>query len=187
MKPQDNPIENMPIKEIYGQLLAILTNRRRNRDGGLIIGYSVDELSVLLNKTIDETKILLSELNEFLLGLGLSISTFQLDHKEWAAVKSLYAAPIELHEEELTVLGTVIMLIEEAKEPKIETQKIIDYLSKREYFNEYKIKRLIKNLTDLGYLKKATSGGITYGSRTLIEINDESRRFISQQASELLF
>lgn len=187
MKQQDNPLENMPIKEVYGQLLAILTNRRRNKDGALIIGYSIDELSIVLDKTIDETNILLSELNEYLLGLGLSISTFQSDQKEWATVKSLYAAPIELHEDELTVLGTVIMLIEESKQPKIETQKIIDYLSKREYFNEYKIKKLIKDLTDLGYLKKANSGGLTYGSRTLIEINDESRRFISQQASDLLF
>lgn len=187
MPTKESTIENLPIKEVYGQILAILSNRRRNKDGALLIGYSVSELSVVLNKTMEETSVLLSELNEFLLGLGLSVTTFQQDQKEWAAIKSLYAAPIELHEDELTVLGSVIMLIEQNKEPKIETQKVIDYLAKREYFNEYKLKKLIKNLMDLGYVKRSTSGGLSYGPRTLIEINDESRRFISQQASELLF
>ena len=187
MKPQDSPIDNLPIKEVYGQLLAILTNRRKNKDGTLLIGYEVNELSVVLNKTIEETTQLLSELNEFLLGLGLSVTTYQNNQKDWAAIKSLYAAPIELQEDELTVLGTVIMLIETNKEARMETQKLVDYLSTRDYFNEYKIKKIVKELTNVGYLKKAPSGGLTYGSRTLIEINDESRRFISQQASELLF
>ena len=187
MKSQENPIAGLATKEVYGQVLAILTNRRRNKDGTLLIGYAVDELSVVLNKTVEDTNQLLSELNEYLLGLGLSVATYQSNQKEWAAIKSLYAAPIELHEDELTVLGTVIMLIEQSKEPKVETQKIVDYLAKREYFNEYKIKKIVKTLQENGYLKKSTAGGITYGSRTLIEINDESRRFISQQASELLF
>ncbi len=187
MKQQENPIENLPLKEVYGQLLAILTNRRKNKDGMLLVGYPVDELSVVLNKTVEEANQLLAELNEFLLGLGLSVATYHVNNKEWVAIKSLYAAPIELHEDELTVLGTVIMLIEESKEPKVETQKLVDYLAKREYFNEYKIKKIVKGLIDSGYLKKASSGGLGYGSRTLIEINDESRRFISQQASELLF
>ena len=187
MNSQVNPIDNLPIKEVYGQLLAILTNRRRNKDGSLLIGYAVEELSVILNKTVEETSQTLSELNDYLLGLGLSVATYQSNQKEWVAIKSLYAAPIELQEEELTVLGTVIMLVEQSKEPKVETQKVVDYLAKREYFNEYKIKKIVKSLQDLGYLKKAPSGGIAYGSRTLIEINDESRRFISQQASELLF
>ena len=79
------------------------------------------------------------------------------------------------------------MLIEEKKQPKVEIQSLVDYLEKREYFNEYKIKRILKDLTNLGYIKKASAGGLTYGSRTLIEINDEARRLISQQASELLF
>lgn len=187
MKQQDNPIENLPLKEVYGQLLAILTNRRRNKDGTLLIGYPIDELSVVLNKTVEETNQLLAELNEFLLGLGLSVATYNEPNKEWVAIKSLYAAPIELHEDELTVLGAIIMLIEENKGSKIETQKVVDYLAKREYFNEYKIKKIVKSLMDAGYLKKATSGGLAYGSRTLIEINDESRRLISRQASELLF
>lgn len=187
MAQDENSIENLPIKEIYGQLLAILSNRRRNKDGSLIIGYDIQGLSSILNKTVEETNELLSELNSFLLGLGLSVVTYQQDLKDWTAIKSLYAAPIELHEDELTVLGTIIMLLEEKKETKVETQKIIDYLAKREYFNEYKLKRILKNLADNGYTKKASSGGLTYGTRTLIEINDESRRFIAQQASELLF
>lgn len=184
---QDNTIENLPIKEVYGQLLAILTNRRRNADGNLLIGYEVETLSSVLNKTSEETNNLLTEFNEFLLGLGLSISTFQHEHKDWAAIKSLYAAPIELQEDELTILGTLIMLLEEKKENKLETQKLIDYLSKREYYNEYRIKKVVKELIKLGYVKRASAGGITYGPRTLLEINEEARRFISQQASELLF
>ena len=184
---QENTIENLPIKEVYGQLLAILTNRRRNADGNLLIGYEVDALSGVLNKTVDEINNLLTEFNEFLLGLGLSVSTFQQEHKEWVAIKSLYAAPIELQEDELTVLGTLIMLLEQGKTVKLETQKLIDYLAKREYFNEYKIKKIVKELINLGYVKRASAGGISYGSRTLLEINEESRRFIAQQASELLF
>ena len=187
MAHEENPIDTMPIKEVYGQLLAILSNRRRNKDGHLIIGYDMPGLSTVLNKTVEETTNLLSELNSFLLGLGLSVITYQQDQKEWAAIKSLYAAPIELHEDELAVLGTIIMLIEEKKQPKVEIQSLVDYLEKREYFNEYKIKRILKDLTNLGYIKKASAGGLTYGSRTLIEINDEARRLISQQASELLF
>ena len=187
MSQEDNSFENLPIKEIFGQILAILSNRRWNREGSLIIGYDLPGLSVILNKTFQETNDLLSELNSFLLGLGLSIVTYQHDQKDWVAIKSLYAAPVELHEDELTVLGTIIMLLEGKKEHKVETQNLVDYLAKREYFNEYKIKRLIKNLTDLGYIKKAPSGGLSYGSRTLIEINDEARRLIAQQASELLF
>lgn len=184
---QDNVIENLPIKEVYGQLLAILSNRRRNADGNLIIGYEVSELALVLNKTVEDTSTFLAELNEFLLGLGLSISSFQQNQKEWVAIKSLYAAPIELQEDELTVLGTLIMLTEEDKTVKIEIQKMVDYLAKREYFNEYKIKKIIKELISLGYVKKATSGGLGYGPRTLIEINEEARRFIAQQATDLLF
>jgi hypothetical protein len=188
MKQTNDPLEKLPIKEVYGQLLAILTNRRRTRsEGGLIIGYAINELSTILNKSVEETNDLLSEFNEFLLGLGLSIITFQIEQKDWVAVKSLYAAPIELQEDELAVLGTIIMLHSEPKIIKVETQKIIDYLTKREYFNEYKIKKIIKSLIDSGYVQKATSGGLTFGPRTLIEINDESRRFIAQQASDLLF
>jgi len=185
---KDDIISNLPTKEVYGQLISILSNRRRDKDGKLIIGITERELQHVLNhSTVEETQDLMKEFEEFLLSLGLSLVKFPFKEYSWYAIKSLYAAPIELKEEELAILGAFIMLVEKNENKKTEMNTIIDYLSIRDYFNEYKIKKILKFLLDNGYIAKGKLGKLSYGPKLLIEVNEEARMLIANQASELLF
>lgn len=191
--PSNNPTKGnlddlIPVKEQYSQLIAILSNRRRNNDGKLIIGYSEVELKQVLNhETIEETRELLNELNDFLLTIGLSIIFFPFNSKTWVAIKSMYAQPIELREDELAILGSIIMQIEHAKDHVIDLSSIVEYLTSRDYFNEYKVKRIVKYLADTGYIHKTKLGKYAYGPKLLIETNEEARKVIADQTTELLF
>ncbi|MHA2363639.1 MAG: hypothetical protein ACXAC7_06755 [Candidatus Hodarchaeales archaeon] len=180
-------IDSLPRKEAYSQIFSILTNRRQNSEGHNLIGYSEEGLTTVLNRTIDETQKLLNEFNEYLLGLGLSIVEFIYQGEIWYCIKSLYAAPIELNEEELGVLGTLIMLAEENKQDFIEQSTLIEYLTTRKYFNEYRLRKLISRLINSAFIEKKSGGKLAYGPRTLIELNEEVRRQIARQAEDLLF
>lgn len=191
---QENELTSkLPTKEIYGQLIAILSNRRRDQDGRLIIGITEYELKNVLNhSTLEETRELMNgDFASFLLSIGLSLTNFDFISKSWYVIKSLYAAPIELKEDELAILGAFIMQIEKIhdgiEDKSTDLKSLVDYLITRDYFNEYKIKKIAKFLIDNGYLFKKKSGKYTYGPKTLIEINEEARKLISSQASELLF
>ena len=183
---ENHLLDNIPRKEVYAQLFAILSNRRRNSDNQLIIGISEEEVSNVLNKSIEETKDLVQEFNDYLLGLGLSIVEYEYQKQIWICIKSMYAAPIELSEEELGVLGGLIMLTEEKEHNYIEQAVLLEYFVSREYFNEYRLRRIINRLIESAYVSKQ-AGKLTYGPRTLIELNEEVRRRISNQATDLLF
>lgn len=181
------PIDDLPQKEVYAQLFAILSNRRRNIDDQLVIGYAQEDLSKVLNTPLEETEELIQEFNAYLLGLGLSVVEFMYNKQTWYCIKSLYAAPIELSEEELGVLGGLIMLAEEKNQEYIEQAKLLEYFITREYFNEHRLRRTITRLIQNAYIEKQSGGKLAYGPRTLIEINNESRRKIAKQAADLLF
>ena len=178
-------VEDLPRKEFYAQLFSILANRRQNSEGQLLIGFSEKGLMEVLESGLEETKELLSEFNDYLLGLGLSVAEFFYQRERWYCIKSMYAAPIELNEEELGVLGTIIMLMEGKEKSFVEQSVLIDYLTTREYFNEYRLRRLLSRLIDSAYIEKL-GGKLRYGPRTLIELNEEVRRNIKLQAEDLL-
>ena len=96
------------------------------------------------------------------------------------------SSPIELNEEELAVLGTVIMFTEKQERQEIDFSEVLQYLIQRDYFTEFKLRKLLQALQMNGYLERHGKE-ITFGPRTLIEFSDEARSQIAQQANELLF
>lgn len=181
-------LQELPIKEVYGQLISILSNRRRDAEGKLVIGITEDEIKRVLNHTtLEETQELMQEFGVFLLTIGLSLVKFPFQSQNWYAIKSVYAAPIDLKEDELAILGTCIMLIEKNENKNTEMRAIVDYLTIRDYFNEYKIKNKLKFLMTNGYITKGKLGKLRYGPKLLIEINEEARKLIARQTTELMF
>ena len=77
-------------------------------------------------------------------------------------------------------------LTEEQERKSIEQTALLEYFVSREYFNEYRLRRIINRLIESAYVSKQ-AGKLTYGPRTLIELNQEVRRRISNQATNLLF
>ncbi|MFW9928537.1 MAG: hypothetical protein ACFFD1_04020 [Candidatus Thorarchaeota archaeon] len=181
----DLPIDDLPRKETYAQLLAILTNRRKSSEGNLLIGLDEPNLRQVLGAE-ENFKSLIDEFNDYILGLGLSLVEYQYHGIVWYAIKSLYSAPIELTEEEIAVLGTMIMLTEKQERQKIEYSELTDYLVKRNYFTDFKVRKIIQSLQANGYLEREGKF-VVFGPRTLIEFSDEAREQIAAQATELLF
>lgn len=182
----EKPIDNLPRKEAYAQLLAILTNRRKNAESILLIGLDEPSLREVLGVNLEELQNLLKEFNDYILGLGLTVVEYQYHGYVWYAIKSMYSSPIELDDQELAVLGTVIMFTEKQERQEVDFSEIIQYLTQREYFTEFKLRKVIQSLQMNGYLERHGKE-ITFGPRTLIEFSDEARTQIAQQTNELLF
>ena len=98
----------------------------------------------------------------------------------------MYSQPIELNEEELAVLGTLIMLFDQQERQRIEYSELVNYLVQREYFSDYRIRKIILSLQTSGYAERQGKY-IGFGPRTLIEFTDEAREQIALQAHDLLF
>lgn len=196
MSIKPDVVEDLPKKELYGQLIAILGNRRKDVSGRLLVGFEKGELCQTLGRGEGELQEVLEGFNTFLLSIGLSVVEYERRNQTWFALKSLYAAPTELDEEELAVLGAFVMLAEERrrgldekerqKDLHVDLSKLVEYLVEREYFNEYRLRRVVKQLQDSSYLDR-TAGKLSYGPRSMIELNEESRRQIASQAADLLF
>ena len=184
--PSDRPVDVLNRKEVYAQLFAILTNRRKDAENNLIIGLSDPDLRQVLGMDTEELQELLKEFNEHILGLGLTVVEYHYRGFVWYAMKSMYSAPIELSEEELAVLGTFIMLCEKHESQKIEAVELTDYLIQRNYFSDFKLKKLLQALQANGYLERLGKF-LNFGPRSLIEFSDEARTQIAAQANDLLF
>ena len=181
----DSVIDILPRKEVYSQLIAILTNRRKSTEGNLLIGLDEPSLRQVLGEE-ENFRNLLNEFNEYILGLGLSLVEFHFNGLVWHAIKSQYSAPIELTEDELAVLGTMIMLCDQQERQRIEYGELVNYLVQREYFTDYRIRKLIISLQTNGYIEREGKY-VAFGPRTLIEFSDEAREQIAKQAHDLLF
>ncbi|OLS16746.1 MAG: hypothetical protein HeimC3_51660 [Candidatus Heimdallarchaeota archaeon LC_3] len=181
----DSVTDILPRKEVYSQLIAILTNRRKSTEGNLLIGLDEPSLRQVLGEE-ENFQSLIDEFNEYILGLGLTVVEFHYNGLVWRAIKSLYSAPIELSEEELAVLGTMIMLCDQQERQRIEYTVLVNYLVQREFFTDYRIRKLIQSLQTNGYVEREGKY-LAFGPRTLIEFTDEAREQIALQAHDLLF
>jgi hypothetical protein len=181
----EDQIDALPRKEVYSQLIAILTNRRKSTEGNLLIGLDEPSLRQVLGQE-ENFQSLMDEFNEYILGLGLTVVEFHYRGLVWRAIKSMYSQPIELSEEELAVLGTMIMLSEQQERQRIEYSELVNYLVQREYFSDYRIRKVIQSLQSSGYAEREGKY-VAFGPRTLIEFTDEAREQIALQAHDLLF
>ena len=76
-------VDNLPRKEIYAQLLAILTNRRKNKEGFLLVGLDEPSLRDVLGLSLEELQSLMKEFNDYILGLGLTVVEYQYQGYVW--------------------------------------------------------------------------------------------------------
>jgi hypothetical protein len=93
------------------ELFLALTNRRVDRRGRLRIGVPVRELAAAFG---EEARLYeaLQALAPRLAGLGLEQVEYDCDGEAWLCLRSLHAAPPELDDTLMGVLGTIIMLVE---------------------------------------------------------------------------
>ena len=78
------------------------------------------------------------------------------------------------------------MFTEKQERQEIDFSEVLQYLIQRDYFTEFKLRKLLQALQMNGYLERHGKE-ITFGPPTLIEYSDESLTQIAQQANELLF
>lgn len=184
-EPQSPPAED----EVLQEMFVALTSRWRTDEGQLAVGVGRRKLMAALD--VDEAGLrpLLDELAGRLGPLGLELVEYYHARDRWYAVKSVFAAPNELDENEQAVLGVVIALVEESKRPseaRIPLARLKRILVRGKYLTQYRLDKVLASLEHLGYLRR-TKGGHAYGPRTLIEYGEESRRNIAEEARELVF
>jgi hypothetical protein len=179
-------IDDLPRKEVYAQLIAILSNRRRNEEGDLLIGIDDPTLKEILEMNNEEMHELMGTFNKYIMGLGLTTVEYQYKGYVWYALKSMYSAPIELTDDELAILGAIIMFFHKEESQQIEFTELVNYIIQRNFYTEFKVKKLIQSLQSNGYIERK-GRMLEFGPRALIEFSEEAREQIAAQAAELLF
>ena len=176
-------------QHLLGQLFAALTARWRDGDSHLNIGVRQQDLLEALHTNRDGLNQLFSLLRQHITPLGLELVEYRLGRETRYCLRTLYGVPSELTDPEYAVLGVIIAAIENAgarRRARKTTPKELDaVLVTRGRLSRYQLDRILRRLTDLGYIERSTNR-IVYGPRTELEFDAERRKAIASTAATYL-
>jgi hypothetical protein len=192
-RPKETIQEKM--REDFGdidpQLFVALSSRWRRENGSLAFGISKRQLRNKTGLSLLELENLMEDFGKKVKRIGLELISYIIDNEEWYCLRSIYVVPNELTLDEQAVLGTVIFLIESKRdnrrreEQPIISADVFDRLVKRGYYSEYTLTKVLRTLSEAGYIKRG-GNKIRYGARTKIELTAERRKEIADRTEGML-
>jgi hypothetical protein len=177
--------------DIDPQLFVAFSSRWRKENGSLAFGITKQQLRNKTGLTLLELEKLVEEYGKKVRKLGLELISYILDNEEWYCLRSIYVVPNELTLDEQAVLGTIIFLIERSRDQRrreelpVLSSELFERLVKRGYYSEYTLTKILRTLTDAGYIRRG-GNKIRYGARTKIEISAERRKEIADRTEGML-
>lgn len=181
--------ESKPVKldEELAELIAVLSSRWRALNGSVHFGVEEDRLKKALGvKSRASLERKLEEVQKRLLPMGLEIVRYSYEGKFYYCIRTIYGVPSELTDEEYAVLGVIIYHVETNKEYDYVTKKQLEItLVNGNYLNMYQFEQILRNLEMFGYIKRRR-GNVYYGSRTLVEFDEERRKAIADEVKAWL-
>ncbi len=164
--------ENVTEEKLLAELFHVLSAQRLTPDGEFQVGVRHGSLKKALNMDDDELDELLDRLARQIDPLGLDLVEYELEAERWFAIRSRLPAPVPLNEEQYTVLAAIIYHIEQA-DKRVSSKTIIDFLNRKNYIKPSKTREIIRELSQLGYVKRLGKHGnfLTYGPRTILEFS----------------
>ncbi|MFX1534214.1 MAG: hypothetical protein ACFFDI_08345 [Promethearchaeota archaeon] len=180
-------------RALWPQLMAILSARWRSADGKYNVGIEKEQLHEVI-KEYDEHlpfEIVLEEFASYLLDLGIILVEYQMDTTRFYCLRTAQARPNELGTEEQAVLGTIIQFVESKKErgegerSEIELNLLENRLVKGKYMSKNALNKYLRELETAGFIQR-TRNKVKYGPRTFVELDERSRKEITEQVRKLI-
>lgn len=177
--------------EVDPQMFIALTSRWRRENGTLAFGVSKNNLRSKTGLSLLDLETFIEDFGKKVRKMGLELVSYVADNETWYCLRSIYVVPNELSLDEQAVLGTIIFLIEKVtdhrrrEETPITSSELHERLVKRNYYSEYSLTKLLRNLESAGYIRRG-GNRIRYGARTMIEISDEKRKEIADRTEGML-
>lgn len=168
-------------EEELQQMFIALTARWRKENGQLAIGTQKSKLLKAGGWNEEETERSFARLRSALEPIGLEVVEYICDGELWCAVRSSYVCPSELKTEEEALLAAIISFVEASKAKSAPIESLEKKLVGSKYFSRHQMDRLLKNLEDMGYVRKKNRE-VVYSPRTLLEFSEESRKHIAEEA-----
>ncbi len=174
------------LDEELAELIAALSTRWRDENGVLRIGVDEARLKEALHvKSRTELDEKLNALQKKLTPLGLEITRYFFDKTFYFCIRTIYGVPSELSDLEYAVLGVIIYYIESSGSDFVTRKQLEISLVDGHYINTYQLDQSLKVLEQFGYIVRRR-GNIYYGSRVLIEFEEDRRKAISDEVKAWL-
>lgn len=180
-------------RDIWPQLMAILSARWRNADDQFNVGVPKETLHEVISE-YDENLLpeaVLEEFSSYLLDLGIILVEYQIETTRFYCLRTVQARPNELKVEEQAVLGVIIHFIELRKENEersrneVEMSMVTDRLVKGNYVTKNALAKHLQELETRGFIRR-TRNKIMYGARIHVEFDERSRKEIQEQVRRLI-
>jgi hypothetical protein len=172
------------VQEALQELFIAITARWRNEQGNLCIGISRKKLLQAGNISFAVLEELIRKIKDQIKPLGLEFLEYIYEGEVWYTVHSTYVAPSELNSNEEAMLAVIISKLETKKD--LTTTELKKKLTTGDYFTLYQFDQILKNLEQLGYIKR-NKQKIQYAPRNLIEFSPDDRKHIGMEAEWLIF
>ncbi len=170
---QSEKEEDMIDEKLIAELFHVLTAQRLTPDGEFQVGVRHGTLKHALELNDENLNEILEQLARQIDILGLDLVEYELEGERWFAIRSRLPAPVPMSDEQYTVLAAIIYHVEHADKRRVSTKTVTDFLNRKRYLKPSKTRMIIKELSQLGYVKRLGKNGnfLTYGPRTILEFS----------------
>jgi len=166
------------------ELFAVLTTRWRDDRDILQIGVPRKRLEAELEMSTTELNSAMKQVGDLAKPLGLQLVRYTMSRDEWFCFRSSSILPTDLKEEDLSLLGVIIALVE-TDGKRCDTKDLHDRILRQDLMSPYSLDRSLKRLEHDGFIRRK-SRGVLFGPRTLVEIGEDERERIKEKFKEFL-